>query len=90
MVEFVRQKTIYALLGPNGAGKSTTLKIIAGMLKKTSGELIFNGKPWGRMRRTISAGGIRSFFVVLKKLGAYIKGLSVSILIPKISQPRSS
>lgn len=44
----VRKNTIYALLGPNGAGKSTTLKIIAGLLKKTSGELIFNGKPWSR------------------------------------------
>ena len=39
----VRKNTVYALLGPNGAGKSTTLKIIAGMLKKTSGEILFNG-----------------------------------------------
>ena len=44
----VRKNTVYALLGPNGAGKSTTLKIIAGMLKKTSGEILFNGKPWIR------------------------------------------
>ncbi|WP_413366995.1 lantibiotic protection ABC transporter ATP-binding protein [Lysinibacillus sp. 3P01SB] len=44
----VRKNTIYALLGPNGAGKSTTLKIIAGLLKTTSGEVIFNGKPWNR------------------------------------------
>ena len=44
----VRKNTVYALLGPNGAGKSTTLKIIAGLLKKTSGEIIFNGKPWSR------------------------------------------
>ena len=44
----IRKNTIYALLGPNGAGKSTTLKIISGLLQKTSGELIFNGKPWSR------------------------------------------
>ena len=44
----VRKNTVYALLGPNGAGKSTTLKIIAGLLKKTSGEIIFNGNPWSR------------------------------------------
>ena len=44
----VRKNTVYGLLGPNGAGKSTTLKIIAGLLKKTSGEIMFNGKPWSR------------------------------------------
>lgn len=44
----IRKNTIYALLGPNGAGKSTTLKIVSGLLQKTSGELIFNGEPWSR------------------------------------------
>lgn len=39
---------VYGLLGPNGAGKSTTLKIITGVLKPTSGEIIFDGKPWNR------------------------------------------
>ena len=36
------------MLGPNGAGKSTTLKMITGILKKTSGEIIFEGHPWSR------------------------------------------
>lgn len=44
----VRENTIYALLGPNGAGKSTTLKVISGLLKKNSGELLFNGHSWSR------------------------------------------
>ncbi|WP_025692417.1 lantibiotic protection ABC transporter ATP-binding protein [Paenibacillus zanthoxyli] len=44
----VRKNTVYGLLGPNGAGKSTTLKIIAGLLKQTSGEVIFNGNKWTR------------------------------------------
>lgn len=39
---------IYGLLGPNGAGKSTTLKMLTGMLRPTSGEMIFDGHPWCR------------------------------------------
>ena len=44
----VRKNTVYGLLGPNGAGKSTALKIIAGLLRQTSGEVIFNGEKWVR------------------------------------------
>lgn len=44
----IRKNTVYGLLGPNGAGKSTALKIITGLIKQTSGEVIFNGKQWTR------------------------------------------
>lgn len=44
----VAKGKIYGLLGPNGAGKSTTLKMIAGALKPTAGEILFNGNPWSR------------------------------------------
>ncbi|MEA4919962.1 MAG: lantibiotic protection ABC transporter ATP-binding protein [Clostridiaceae bacterium] len=40
--------SVYGLLGPNGAGQSTTLKMITGMLRPTSGEIIFEGHPWSR------------------------------------------
>ncbi|MDY3119043.1 MAG: lantibiotic protection ABC transporter ATP-binding protein [Peptoniphilus sp.] len=44
----VERNSVYGLLGPNGAGKSTTLKMIAGMLHKTSGEILFDGHFWSR------------------------------------------
>lgn len=44
----IEKGKIYGLLGPNGAGKSTTLKMITGILKPTSGEIYFDGKPWNR------------------------------------------
>ena len=44
----IKENSVYGLLGPNGAGKSTTLKMITGIVKKTSGEIIFEGHPWSR------------------------------------------
>lgn len=44
----IQTNSVYGLLGPNGAGKSTTLKMITGMLRKTSGEILFEGHPWSR------------------------------------------
>ena len=44
----IKENSIYGLLGPNGAGKSTTLKMITGMLHKTSGQIFFEGHEWGR------------------------------------------
>lgn len=44
----IQEHSVYGLLGPNGAGKSTTLKMLTGMLRPTSGEIIFQGKPWTR------------------------------------------
>ena len=41
----VKEKSIHGFLGPNGAGKSTTMSIIAGLLKKSSGDVyIFDQK----------------------------------------------
>jgi len=34
---------IHGFLGPNGAGKTTTLRMIAGLLKPTTGRIVVNG-----------------------------------------------
>ena len=44
----VERNSVYGLLGPNGAGKSTTLKMITGMIRKSGGEIIFDGHAWRR------------------------------------------
>lgn len=44
----IPENTVYGLLGPNGAGKSTLLKMLTGMLRPTSGSILFQGEDWTR------------------------------------------
>jgi len=39
---------VVAFLGPNGAGKSTTIKMLAGYLEPSQGEVVFQGRPMGK------------------------------------------
>lgn len=41
----IKEGTIYGFIGPNGAGKSTTIRTLLGLINKTSGEILINGKP---------------------------------------------
>lgn len=39
----IRKGVCFGFLGPNGAGKTTTIKMIAGVLKPTKGQIIIDG-----------------------------------------------
>jgi ABC-2 type transport system ATP-binding protein len=40
----VRPGEIFGFLGPNGAGKTTTIRMMAGLMKPTSGRILLDGK----------------------------------------------
>lgn len=75
----IKEGSFSALLGPNGAGKSTIINIIAGLVNKTSGEVVVNGHdldddPMG-VRRSIGVVPqevvIDPFFTVRETLEFY-------------------
>lgn len=61
---------IFGFVGPNGAGKTTTMKIVAGLLEATSGEVYVNGidalKSSGKIKSNI--GYMPDFFGVYDNL----------------------
>ncbi len=41
----IEEGKIFGLLGPNGAGKTTTIRIVLNIIKPSSGNITFEGKP---------------------------------------------
>jgi len=40
-----RPGEVTGYLGPNGSGKSTTIKMITGLIERTAGQILYNGRP---------------------------------------------
>jgi branched-chain amino acid transport system permease protein len=59
----IGEGTIAGLIGPNGAGKTTLFNIITGLIKPSSGELVFEGRSIAGLRpnRIAERGIARTF-----------------------------
>ena len=45
----IRRGEILGMIGPNGAGKTTCFNAITGVYRPTSGSVVFDGAPLGRI-----------------------------------------
>lgn len=55
----IKQGEIFGFLGPNGAGKTTTIRMMAGLIKPTSGTVIID--TWDIARNPVEAKQITGF-----------------------------
>jgi ABC-2 type transport system ATP-binding protein len=53
-LEFEKGK-IYGLLGPNGSGKTTIMRIVANLIKNTTGDIVINNISLGKQTKDIVA-----------------------------------
>ena len=66
---------VYAMLGPNGSGKTTWMKLAAGLIKPTSGQILYKEQPVGiESRRHIAYMSTEPYFynwMTIKDVGRY-------------------
>ena len=73
-----RPGEITGYLGPNGSGKSTTIKMIAGLIDPTAGEILFGDVPI-----YIALGWAAVFFIPSFAEGAqrFDPGIAIAVLV---------
>jgi ABC-2 type transport system ATP-binding protein len=77
-----RAGEITGYLGPNGSGKSTTMKMIAGLIELTSGEVLFEGQP---IQRDLLAWKRRMGYVPEEPhLYAHLTGLEYLVMVGQL------
>ncbi len=66
---------VYAMLGPNGSGKTTWMKMAAGLMKPTGGEILYDGEPVGvSSRKSVAYMSTEPYFytwMTVKDVGKY-------------------
>lgn len=73
----LKEGKIYGLLGENGSGKTTWMKMVAGLTKPTSGQILYKDHPWNyRDKGEIAYMSTEPFFydfMTVKDVGIYYK-----------------
>jgi ABC-2 type transport system ATP-binding protein len=87
---------ITGYLGPNGAGKTTTIKMMAGLLEPTEGEIFYQGSPIRKNMFSYKSvvGYVPEQSEVYKQLSAWdylflvgrLRGISDSLLKTKVAE----
>ncbi|MCR4830490.1 MAG: ABC transporter ATP-binding protein [Pseudobutyrivibrio sp.] len=81
---------IYALLGPNGSGKTTWMKMVAGLIKPSAGEIRFNDKPVDiESRKTIAYMSTEPFFydwMTIGDVGKYYQDFFADFLMDRYDE----
>lgn len=79
-VSFEMENGVYGLLGPNGAGKSSLIRILAGVMDASGGEILINE----RTERTVTASTVRSWAICLSRwtFTPILQGLIICAIRP--------